>query len=204
MKNQQTHFATSVLTLALTLFLVGIPSSTLFALGFFTEKKVPGVYFVEFDASGLVPGAAADDQFILPSIYTINADGTVQGVDATDGGLGPLPQFLIQTPTQGVWKVVGKRSIRLRSLYFGFLRPEDDPDNDHGKLRAVSRLTANVNFDRDFNGGTGLACLKDIAVPTGVYDPGQHNPLDLPPSDCPADSEIALPFSFERLMKPTH
>ena len=203
MKNQQTLIKTSILTLALTILMIGIPSSTLFAFGFFTEKKVPGVYFVEFDVSALIQGLPAGTQIILPSVYTIHDDGSVHGVDGTDGGLGPLPGFLIQTPTQGVWKAVGKRSIRLTSLYFGFLRPED-AGAVHGMLAAVSRLTANVYFDRDFNGGTGLACLEDISVPPTGYDPDQHNPLDLVPIECTEDADIALPLSFKRLGKPVH
>lgn len=200
MNNQLTFFKTAVIAFGMIIFLLGIPSSTLLAGGAVQERKFPGVYFVEFDASALVGGGAAGSQVILPSIYTIHDDGSVHGVDGTDGGLGPLPGFLIQTPTQGVWKAVGRRSVRLRSLYFGFSRPED-AGGIHGVLQAVSRLTANVYFDRDYNGGTGLACLEDIPVLGGQYDPEEHNPLDLAPIKCTEDADVALPFSFQRLKR---
>ncbi len=203
MKNQHGLIKTSIMILALSLVMIGISSSTLFAFGLLTEKKVSGVYFVEFDASALIQGLPAGTQVILPSVYTIHKDGSVHGVDATDGGLGSLPGFLIQTPTQGVWKTVGKRSIRMVSLYFGFLRPDDvEAGGFHGVLGAVSRLTANVYFDKGFNGGTGLACLEDISVPGGVYNPDEHNPLALSPPECTEDADSALPFSFKRLQKP--
>ena len=160
MKNHATPIMTSIMILTLTILFVGNSSSTSFGFEYFTEKKVPGVYFVEFDASALITELPEGAQVLLPSVYTIHDDGSVHGVDATDGGLGLFPGFLIQTPTQGVWKTVSKRSIRMMSLYFGFLRPEDEEEGRHGKLAAVSRLTANVYFNRDYNSGTGLALLR--------------------------------------------
>lgn len=161
-------------------------------------KAVAGAYFGEFDASilGALPSGGP---FFLPAITTLHEDGTGFALDATDGGLGGLPGFSINTPSQGNWVRTGERSLRVVSLFFSFIRPED-AGGTSGVLQTIVKLTFSVHFDPGLRSGSGLACQQALPISNGMYDPARHNPLvQLPPIDCTADFPAAIPFTFERI-----
>ena len=188
-------FRTAFLVTFAGIIVIGVAlSSSVMARG--KGERFSGAFFVEF----VVPGTP----IVLPSVATIHKDGTGMSVDATDGGLGPgfnAPLFFVNTVSQGNWKRTGKRTIITKSVFFNFLKPDDtsNPDNLHGILASISKLTTVVHYDKRYETIHGQVCEQMAFVDGGFYNPGEDNPLDLPEIDCTPESIGAFLFTGRRI-----
>jgi len=146
-------------------------------------KRAAGTYFVQFDlGNGLV----------LPAVATIHEDGTSISVDATDESLGGL--LFVNSPIMSNWKRTGRRTTVSKGIFLDF-----DPGS--ALVNGISKTTTVIHFDRHFREIHGLVCEQDIFFPPGEFDPGQHDPRDLPDIECTAETPgvVIFPFTGKRI-----
>lgn len=88
----------------------------------------------------LFPGGAPPAEFV-PGLITLTSDGTVITATGSDEG-GPI--FDVKnSPTHGVWSRTGPRSVRGTAFFLNY-------DKGTGSVVAISRVTIDATFDKNF------------------------------------------------------